>query len=330
MIGNFPQRRMRRNRNSCFSRQLVKETRISNHDLIYPVFINEKKKHKEPISSMPGQFHLGEEELYHTAEQCLEHGINAIALFPQINEVDKSQDGQEAFNPDGLIPKRIEGLKNRYPQLGIIADVALDPYTSHGQDGIINNKGEVLNDKTLKILAKQALVCSHAGADIIAPSDMMDGRIKELRLSLDKDNLTQVQILSYSAKYASNFYGPFREAVGSLNCLNKSNKQTYQMDPGNTDEALHEARLDLNEGADIIMVKPAGYYTDIIYRIKQELQMPTFAYQVSGEYSMIKSAAQKGWIDEKQTVLESLTCLKRAGCNAILTYYAIEASKWLQ
>jgi porphobilinogen synthase len=330
MIAQFPQRRMRRNRQSYFSRQLLRETRISQHDLIYPVFINDKKNSKEEIPSMPGQFRLGESELYSVAEQCLELGISAVAVFPQINSDKKSIDGKEAFNQEGLVPGRISALKARYPELGIIADIALDPYTSHGQDGIINTKGEILNDQTVAALAKQALVCARAGADIVAPSDMMDGRVGALRSCLDKENFLNTQILSYSAKYASHLYGPFREAVGSAGCLKASSKESYQMDPANSLEALHEASLDLEEGADIIMIKPASYYMDIIYKLKQELKMPTFAYQVSGEYSMLKAASQNGWLDEKKTVLESLTCLKRAGCDAIISYYSLDVARWLR
>lgn len=327
---NFPHTRMRRMRYNNFSRRLMRENNLTVDDLIYPVFVMEGSNQKEPISSMPGVNRISLDVLLAEAEEIYQLGIPAIALFPVTPAHQKSDNAAEAYNPDGLAQRSVRALKKAFPQLGIITDVALDPFTSHGQDGLIDQNGYVLNDETIEVLVKQALSHAEAGADIVAPSDMMDGRIGAIRVALEAQNYTNTLILAYSAKYASSFYGPFRDAVGSAGNLGKSNKYSYQMDPANSDEALREIQLDLQEGADMVMVKPGMPYLDIIRRVKEQYGVPTFAYQVSGEYAMIKAAAQNGWLDEKQVVLESLLAFKRAGSDAILTYYAKSVAQWLQ
>lgn len=326
----FPQKRMRRLRRNDFSRRLVRESNLSPSDFIYPVFVLEGENRVEEVKSMPGVIRQSLDRLLHQAEQCLELGIPAMALFPVIGPEQKSLDAREAFNPEGLVPKTVTALKKRFPELGIITDVALDPYTTHGQDGLIDATGYVMNDETVEVLAKQAVVHGQAGADIVAPSDMMDGRVGAIRAALDEKNLIHTSILAYSAKYASSFYGPFRDAVGSAANIGSGNKYSYQMDPGNSDEALWEAQLDLDEGADMIMVKPGLPYLDIVRRIKDEFGVPTFVYQVSGEYAMLKAAGMNGWINEKACILEALLSFKRAGADGILTYFALEAAVWLK
>ena len=325
----FPSTRMRRNRFSEFSRRLVRETELSPSDFIFPVFVIEGQNTREPIASMPGIFRMTIDELEKEVEELIALGIPAIALFPKVSNDIKTLDGSAAFDPDGLVPRTVRAIKARFPEIGIICDGALDPYTTHGQDGIIDDKGYVLNDITVTALQKQAVVCAEAGADVIAPSDMMDGRVGAIRQSLDAAGFINTQIMAYSAKYASAYYGPFRDAVGSAGNLGKSNKATYQMDPANSDEALHEIALDLQEGADMIMVKPGMPYLDIVRRAKIEFGAPTFVYQVSGEYSMHKLAIEKGYLSEA-VILESLMCIKRAGANGILTYFAKEAARLLQ
>ncbi|MEY3880036.1 MAG: porphobilinogen synthase [Pseudomonadota bacterium] len=327
---NFPHTRMRRMRFNDFSRRLMRENRLSVDDLIYPMFVTEGTHQRESISSMPGVERLSLDELLTEAEEIYKLGIPAIALFPVTPANQKSDNAAEAYNPDGLVQRSVRALKQAFPQLGIITDVALDPFTSHGQDGLIDQNGYVLNDETIEVLVKQALSHAEAGADIVAPSDMMDGRIGAIRAALEAQNYTNTLILAYSAKYASSFYGPFRDAVGSAGNLGKGNKYSYQMDPANSDEAMREIQLDLQEGADMVMVKPGMPYLDIIRRVKEKYGAPTFAYQVSGEYAMIKAAAMNGWLDEKQVVLESLLAFKRAGSDAILTYYAKSVAQWLQ
>ncbi|MEY3787566.1 MAG: porphobilinogen synthase [Pseudomonadota bacterium] len=327
---NFPHTRMRRMRFNDFSRRLMRENCLSVDDLIYPMFVTEGTHQRESISSMPGVERLSLDELLTEAEEIYKLGIPAIALFPVTPANQKSDNAAEAYNPDGLVQRSVRALKQAFPQLGIITDVALDPFTSHGQDGLIDQNGYVLNDETIEVLVKQALSHAEAGADIVAPSDMMDGRIGAIRAALEAQNYTNTLILAYSAKYASSFYGPFRDAVGSAGNLGKGNKYSYQMDPANSDEAMREIQLDLQEGADMVMVKPGMPYLDIIRRVKEKYGAPTFAYQVSGEYAMIKAAAMNGWLDEKQVVLESLLAFKRAGSDAILTYYAKSVAQWLQ
>jgi len=327
---NFPRTRMRRMRYNDFSRRLMRENRLSVDDLIYPMFVTEGTNRREPISSMPGIERFSLDLLLAQAEEIYNLGIPAIALFPVTPADKKSDDAAEAFNPDGLAQRSVRALKKAFPELGIITDVALDPFTSHGQDGLINQDGYVINDETIDVLVKQALSHAEAGADIVAPSDMMDGRIGAIRQALEEQNHINTLILAYSAKYASGFYGPFREAVGSAGNLGKSNKYSYQMDPANSDEAMREIQLDLQEGADMVMVKPGMPYLDIIRRVKEQYGVPTFAYQVSGEYAMIKAAAMNGWLDEKQVVLESLLAFKRAGSDAILTYFAKSVAQWLK
>lgn len=328
--GTFPQCRMRRLRRNTFLRDMVRESALSPKDFIYPVFLLGGEHQREAVSSMPGVERLSLDLLFYVAEQALSLGIPALALFPVIDSSLKNSSGDEAWNPNGLIPRSIRALKQRFPELGIISDVALDPYTSHGQDGLIDNTGYILNDETIVALEKQALSHAEAGIDIVAPSDMMDGRIGAIRQALDKNSFIHTSILSYSAKYASNFYGPFRHAVGSTANLGKSNKKNYQMDPGNSDEAMREIALDLQEGADMIMVKPGLPYLDIIKRAKDTFGAPTFAYQVSGEYSMLKAAAQNGWLDHDACMLESLLAFKRAGADGVLTYFALDAAKQLK
>lgn len=320
--GSYPLTRMRRTRSSSFSRKLVCENRLQVTDLIYPIFVTEGVSIMEPISSMPDIYRLSIDKVIVEAKQAYALGIQAIALFPVIQQNKKSLLAEEAYNPNGLIPTAIRAIKSQIPELGIITDIALDPFTIHGHDGIIDKTGYVLNDQTIDILVQQALCYAQAGADIVAPSDMMDGRIKAIRIMLDKAGLLGTQILSYSAKYASGFYGPFRDAVGSKANIQGIDKSQYQMDPANSDEALREVALDISEGADIIMIKPGIPYLDVIYRVKQRFKMPTFAYQVSGEYAMIKAAAQNNWLIEQKIALESLICLKRAGADAIFTYFA--------
>jgi len=313
-----------------FSRRLMRETRLSVDDLIYPMFVTEGSNQREPISSMPGVERFSLDLLLAQAHEIYDLGIPAIALFPVTPANKKSDNAAEAYNPDGLAQRSVRALKKAFPELGIITDVALDPFTTHGQDGLINQDGYVMNDETIDVLVKQALSHAEAGADIVAPSDMMDGRIGAIRQALEAQNHINTLILAYSAKYASSFYGPFRDAVGSAGNLGKSNKYSYQMDPANSDEALREIQLDLQEGADMVMVKPGMPYLDIIRRVKEQYGVPTFAYQVSGEYAMIKAAAMNGWLDEKQVVLESLLAFKRAGSDAILTYFAKSVAQWLQ
>jgi porphobilinogen synthase len=313
-----------------FSRRLMRENCLSVDDLIYPVFVTADTNQKVPIASMPGIERLSLDLLVEEAYELFSLGIPAIALFPVIAPEKKSDLAKEAYNPEGLVQSAVRSLKEAVPELGIITDVALDPYTSHGQDGLIDQDGYVLNDETIEVLVKQALSHADAGADIVAPSDMMDGRIGAIRQALETGRHRNTKILAYSAKYASSFYGPFRDAVGSSAALGKANKYTYQMDPANSDEALHEVALDLQEGADMVMVKPGMPYLDIIRRVKDEFGVPTFAYQVSGEYAMLKAASINGWLDEKQVVLESLLAFKRAGSDAILTYFAKSVAEWLQ
>jgi len=313
-----------------FSRRLMRENHLSVDDLIYPMFVTEGTNQREPISSMPGMERFSLDLLLAQADEIYNLGIPAIALFPVTPADKKSDNAAEAYNPDGLAQRSVRALKKAFPDLGIITDVALDPFTSHGQDGLINQDGYVINDETIDVLVKQALSHAEAGADIVAPSDMMDGRIGAIRQALESQNHINTLILSYSAKYASSFYGPFRDAVGSAGNLGKSNKYSYQMDPANSDEAMREIQLDLQEGADMVMVKPGMPYLDIIRRVKEQYGVPTFAYQVSGEYAMIKAAAMNGWLDEKQVVLESLLAFKRAGSDAILTYFAKSVAQWLQ
>ncbi|MGH8752245.1 MAG: porphobilinogen synthase [Burkholderiales bacterium] len=328
-LGKYPHLRMRRMRRDDFSRRLMREHRLSADDLIYPVFVLDGKNRSVAVPSMPGITRQTLDKLLKQAEQCVRLGIPAMALFPVIEQKLKTADAKEAFNPKGLVPRVVSALKKRFPELGVITDIALDPYTSHGQDGLIDPSGYVLNDATVTALAKQALTHAQAGADIVAPSDMMDGRIGAIRQALDTKGFIHTRILAYSAKYASSFYSPFRDAVGSTGNLGGGNKYTYQMDPANSDEALWEAGLDLQEGADMVMVKPGLPYLDVLRRVKDEFKAPTFVYQVSGEYSMLKAAAGNGWLSEKECVLEALLAFKRAGADAILTYFALDAARWL-
>jgi porphobilinogen synthase len=329
-LGRFPDRRMRRSRRDDFSRRLVREARLAAEDLILPVFVCEGKRIVEPVASMPGVTRTSIDTLLKVVEQALTLGVPAIALFPVVDSSLKSAGAEEAFNPRGLVPRAVKELKKRFPEMGIITDIALDPYTSHGQDGLVDDAGYVVNDETLAVLEKQALSHADAGVDIVAPSDMMDGRIGAIRRALDARKHIHVRILAYSAKYASSFYGPFRDAVGSGASLGKGDKKTYQMDPGNSDEALHEVALDLEEGADYVMVKPGMPYLDIVRRVKDEFGVPTFVYQVSGEYAMLKGAGERGWIDGDSAMMEALLGFKRAGADAILTYFAIDAAKRLR
>ncbi len=328
--GDFLATRMRRMRRDDFSRRLMQENKLSVDDLIYPMFVIEGNNKRESIASMPGVERISIDQLLLEAKQCFELGIPAIALFPVVSDDKKSDDAAEAYNPQGLAQTAVRELKKVLPELGIITDVALDPFTSHGQDGLIDDTGYVLNDETVDVLVKQALSHAEAGADIVAPSDMMDGRIGAIRQALEAKGFIHTRILSYSAKYASSFYGPFRDAVGSAKNLGSGNKYSYQMDPANSDEALHEVELDINEGADMFMVKPGMPYLDIVRRVKDTFAVPTYVYQVSGEYAMLKAAAQNGWLDEKATVMESLLSFKRAGADGILTYYAKTAAQWLK
>jgi porphobilinogen synthase len=332
MVSNndsFSAVRMRRMRRDDFSRRLMRENRLDVDDLIYPMFIIEGENQREAVPSMPGIERVSIDQLLIEAGQCVKLGIPAIALFPVAGDSKKSDDAAEAYNPDGLAQRAVRALKQSHPDLGVITDVALDPFTSHGQDGLIDDTGYVLNDETVDVLVKQALSHAEAGADIVAPSDMMDGRIGAIREALEAGGFIHTRILAYSAKYASSFYGPFRDAVGSAANLGAGNKYSYQMDPANSDEAMREVELDINEGADMFMVKPGMPYLDIVRRVKDTFEVPTYVYHVSGEYAMLKAAAQNGWLDEKATVLESLLSFKRAGADGILTYYAKTVAEWL-
>lgn len=331
--GNFPVTRMRRMRRDDFSRRLMRESRLSADDLIYPVFVLDGEGRTEAVPSMPGVERMSLDKLFGVAERAQALGVPALALFPVIDAAGKTDGAEEAWNPEGLVPRVVQALKARFPELGVITDVALDPYTSHGQDGLIDPRdprGYVLNDETLAALARQALCHAQAGADVVAPSDMMDGRVGRIRAELDVGGYIHTRILAYSAKYASSFYGPFRDAVGSSGNLGKGNKYTYQMDPANSDEALREVALDIAEGADMFMVKPGMPYLDIVRRVKSELQVPTYVYQVSGEYAMLKAAIAQGWLDEQACVMEALLAFKRAGADGILTYFALDAAGWMK
>jgi porphobilinogen synthase len=330
LYGSFPQRRMRRMRRDEFSRRLRREHRLTTDDLIYPMFVIEGRNRSEPVESMPGIRRYTLDRLLTHAELCMKLGVPAVAVFPLVPREMKSADGREATNPKGLVPRAVAALKKRFPELGVITDVALDPYTTHGQDGVIDRSGHILNDETIAILEKQALACAAAGVDVVAPSDMMDGRIGAIRAALDRAQFIHTRILAYSAKYASVLYGPFRDAVGSAKSLGRGTKHTYQMDYGNSDEALWEVALDLEEGADMVMVKPGLPYLDIVRRVKDEFRAPTYAYQVSGEYSMIKAAAARGWLDERACVMEVLTAFKRAGADGVLTYFSLDVAGWLK
>ena len=325
----FPSRRMRRMRGDAFSRRLMRETRLSADDFIYPVFVQGGNNQSTPGASLPGVSRQSIDLLLRTAERCVEASIPAIALFPVIPEDQKSNDAERAWDRDGLLPRAVRALKSNFPTLGVVSDIALDPYTSHGQDGLIDASGYVMNDETVDALVRQSLCHADAGVDVVAPSDMMDGRIGVIRDALDRAGFIHTRILAYAAKYASSFYSPFRDAVGSAANLASGNKHTYQMDPANSDEALWEAQLDIREGADMIMIKPGLPYLDVVRRIKDAFGMPTAVYQVSGEYAMLKAAAQAGWLDERACVIETLTGMKRAGADAILTYYALQAVEWL-
>ena len=326
----FPHHRPRRLRKDDFTRRLVREHALTSNDLIYPVFVLDQDEGTQAIASMPGVSRLGRSALYAAAEQCVSLGIPVMALFPVIDASLKTADGQEALNPEGLVPRTVRALKQRFPELGIMTDVALDPFTSHGQDGLLDEDHYILNDETVSVLTRQALVQAEAGVDIVAPSDMMDGRIGAIRQALESQDLIHTRIMAYSAKYASAFYGPFRDAVGSAANLGKANKKVYQMDPGNSDEALREVALDIAEGADMVMVKPGMPYLDVVRRVKDEFRVPTFAYQVSGEYAMLKAAAQHGWLDHDAVMMESLLAFKRAGADGVLTYFARDAARLLQ
>jgi len=328
-LGQYPNKRMRRMRRDAFSRDLMREYVLTSKDFIYPVFVLEGSNKTEEVKSMPGVQRKSLDLLLKEAEQCVKLGIPVMAIFPVIDSSLKSLDASEAYNPEGLVPRVVAALKNNFPELGVMTDIALDPYTSHGQDGLIDENGYVLNDETIAVLTRQAQAHAAAGADMVAPSDMMDGRIGAIRAALDKHKHIHTRIMAYSAKYASSFYGPFRDAVGSSGNLGSGNKYTYQLDPANSDEALWEVGLDLQEGADMVMVKPGMPYLDIVRRVKDEFKAPTFVYQVSGEYAMLKAAAQYGWLNEKACVLESLLAFKRAGADGILTYFALDAAKWL-
>jgi len=330
LYGNFPSVRMRRMRRDEFTRRMMREHVLTTNDLIYPVFVMDGSRKTQAVPSMPGVERMTLDKLLPVAERCMALKVPAIALFPVIDAKLKTLDGREATNPKGLVPRVVARLKKEFPELGVICDVALDPYTSHGQDGVIDASGYIINDTTLAILEKQELTQAVAGVDIVAPSDMMDGRIGRIRAALDKKQFIHTRIMAYSAKYASGYYGPFRDAVGSAANLGKGNKFTYQMDPANSDEALWEVGLDLQEGADMVMVKPGLPYLDIVRRVKEEFKAPTFVYQVSGEYAMLKAAGMNGWINEKICAMEALLAFKRAGADGILTYYALDAAQWLK
>jgi porphobilinogen synthase len=326
----FPLNRPRRLRRDAFTRNLVREHALDANDLIYPVFVVDGKNQRQAVASMPGVERWSIDLLLPVAEECLHLGIPALALFPVIDPALKTPDGQEALNPEGLVPRTVRELKKRFPELGVMTDVALDPFTSHGQDGLLDPTGYILNDATVDVLVQQALTQAAAGVDIVAPSDMMDGRIGAIRRALENAGHIHTRIMAYSAKYASAFYGPFRDAVGSAGNLGRADKKVYQMDPGNSDEALREVALDLAEGADMVMVKPGMPYLDIVRRVKEEFKVPTFAYQVSGEYAMLKAAAQNGWLDHDAVMMESLLAFKRAGADGVLTYFARDAAKMLR
>ena len=326
---HYPATRPRRMRRDEFSRRLMRESALTVDDLIQPLFVRESPPSREPVGSMPGIERLSIGELLKEAEALVRLGIPAVALFPVTPPEAKSEDAAEAFNPEGLAQRAVRALKAEFPQLGVITDVALDPFTSHGQDGLIDERGYVLNDQTVEVLVRQALSHAEAGADVVAPSDMMDGRIGAIREALEREGHLNTRILAYSAKYASSFYGPFRDAVGSAASLGGGNKYSYQMDPANSDEALREVAMDIREGADMVMVKPGMPYLDIVRRVKEEFGMPTFVYQVSGEYAMLKAAAANGWLDEPAVVMEALLAFKRAGADGILTYYARQAAEWM-
>ena len=327
---NFPEHRPRRMRRDDWSRRLMQENSVSANDLIYPVFLLEGQGKSEAVASMPGVNRVSLDLLLPVAQECVDLGIPVLALFPVIDASLKTPDGKEAFNPNGLIPNAVRELKKRFPNLGIMTDIALDPYTSHGQDGVLDEHGRILNDETAAILVKQAVAQAEAGVDIVAPSDMMDGRIGKIREALEQKNLIHTRIMAYSAKYASAFYGPFRDAVGSAKNLGKADKKTYQMDCANGDEALREVALDISEGADMVMVKPGMPYLDIVRRVREEFDYPTYAYQVSGEYAMLKAAAQNGWLDHDAVMMESLLAFKRAGADGVLTYFALEAARLMK
>ena len=326
---SFPQRRMRRLRKHDFSRRLVAESQLTANDLIYPVFVIEGENHRETVPSMPGVERLTIDQLLIEAGLLVKYGVPMIALFPVVGEAKKSLMAEEAYNPEGLAQRAVRALKAAYPELGVMTDVALDPFTTHGQDGIIDEESYVLNDITTKILVKQALSHAEAGADVVAPSDMMDGRIGAIREALEANGFINTQIMAYSAKYASNYYGPFRDAVGSAGNLKGGNKFTYQVDPANANEGLHEVAMDIQEGADMVMVKPGMPYLDMVWRVKETFGVPTFAYQVSGEYAMHMAAIQNGWLKERECIIEGLLCFKRAGADGILTYFAKQVAEWL-
>jgi porphobilinogen synthase len=330
ILGQFPATRMRRMRRDDFSRRMMREHRLTADDLIYPVFVLDGVRKREHVASMPGVERLSVDQLLPVAEECLTLGIPVMALFPVIDPALKTADGREATNPAGLVPGVARELKGRFPELGLLTDVALDPFTTHGQDGLIDASGYILNDETVAVLVEQARVQAEAGVDIVAPSDMMDGRIGAIRSALESRGLIHTRLMAYSAKYASAFYGPFRDAVGSKGTLGKSSKAVYQMDPANTDEALWEVGLDLQEGADMVMVKPGMPYLDIVRRVKDTYRAPTYVYQVSGEYAMIKAASANGWLDEQKVVMEALLGCKRAGADGVLTYFALEVARWLK
>lgn len=329
-MSEFPYLRKRRMRKDAFSRRLMREHRLSTDDLIYPVFVLEGEGREEDVPSMPGVKRFSIDKLLEVAGECVALGIPALALFPSVEQEARSEDAAAAYDPEGLVQRTLRALKTAYPELGLITDVALDPYTLSGQDGLTDETGYVLNDETTDVLVKQALSHAEAGADIVAPSDMMDGRIAMIREALEEAGFIHTRILAYSAKYASSFYGPFRDAVGSAANLGKADKRTYQMDPANTDESIWEVEMDIDEGADIVMVKPGLPYLDIVSRVKHETGFPLFVYQVSGEYAMLKAAADKGWLDERAVVMESLLAFKRAGADAVLTYFAMDAARWLK
>jgi len=328
-LSTYPANRPRRMRRDDFSRRMMRENTLGPDNFIYPVFVHEGQDKVHPVPSMPGVSRYSIDRLLPVAEQCLRAGVPVLALFPVIEPSLKTPDGIVATDPDGLIPRAARELKRRFPELGLLADVALDPFTSHGQDGLIDDSGYVLNDPTIEILVRQTIAQAQAGIDIVAPSDMMDGRVGAMRTALEAAGLIHTRIMAYSAKYASGFYGPFRDAVGSASNLGKGNKKTYQMDPANSDEALREVALDLKEGADMVMVKPGMPYLDVVRRVKDAFGVPTFVYQVSGEYSMLKAAAANGWLDERTVALEGLLCMRRAGADGILTYFALDAARWL-
>ncbi|WP_293750307.1 porphobilinogen synthase [Limnohabitans sp. Rim8] len=328
-VAPFPNSRPRRLRRDEFTRNLVREHQVTAHDLIYPVFVLDGQNQRQQVSSMPGVERLSLDLLLPVAEDCVKLGIPVMALFPVIDPSLKDPTGSEAMNPGGLVPRVVRELKKHFPELGMMTDVALDPFTSHGQDGLLDETGYILNDETTAVLVQQALTQAEAGVDMVAPSDMMDGRIGAIRQALEARGLIHTRIMAYSAKYASAFYGPFRDAVGSAGNLGKSNKKVYQMDPGNSDEALREVAMDLAEGADMVMVKPGMPYLDIVRRVKDEFKVPTFAYQVSGEYAMLKAASQNGWLDHDLVMMESLLAFKRAGADGVLTYFARDAARWI-